>query len=127
MQQAKPGDTVELKDKETGFTDPQTGFDISRDQKVKLGDTIGEATNMAIMSGGLLIVGGGKAKNVAGEGPTDDYDLPADLPGREAFVANGITTFAGVKALDTDEKLLALKGVGAGTVKALAAWNVGNK
>lgn len=53
----KPGDTVELKDKEGGFTDPETGFDISRDQKVKLGETIGQRTHTAILSGGLLVVG----------------------------------------------------------------------
>ena len=53
---AKPGDTVELKDKEGGFTDPETGFDISRDQQKKLGDKIGERTHRAIAAGGLLIV-----------------------------------------------------------------------
>lgn len=54
----EPGDVVELKDKETGFTDPETGFDISRDQKVELGDSVGARTQQAILSGGLLIVGG---------------------------------------------------------------------
>ena len=56
----QPGDTVELADKETGFTDPETGFDISRDQRVELGDSVGEKTQQAILSGGLLIVGGTK-------------------------------------------------------------------
>lgn len=55
---AQPGDTVELKDKEIGFTDPDTGFDISRDQKKKLGERIGTRTHAAILSGGLLIVSG---------------------------------------------------------------------
>lgn len=123
----EPGDSVELKDKDTGFTDPETQFDISRDQTRKLGDSVGSATQSAIMSGALLIVGGSKAKKTEDDGPTDDYDLPADLPGREAFVANGITTFAGVKELDSEEQLLALKGIGAGTVKALAAWAAANK
>lgn len=59
---AQPGDVVELADKEGGFTDPQTGFDISRDQKVALGDRIGERTHQAILTGGLLIVTGSKAK-----------------------------------------------------------------
>ncbi len=61
-QKAQPGDTVELKDKEIGFTDPDTGFDISRDQKKQLGKTIGARTLAAIVSGGLLIVSG-KAKD----------------------------------------------------------------
>lgn len=58
MEQAKAGDTVELKDKEAGFTDPVTGFDISRDGRVKLTDPIGERTQQALLSGGLLLVGG---------------------------------------------------------------------
>ena len=58
MSNAKAGDTVELKDKDTGFTDPVTGFDISRDQKKELTEPVGERTHVAILSGGLLIVGG---------------------------------------------------------------------
>ena len=54
----EPGDTVELADKETGFSDPVTGFKVVRDGKVKLGDTIGSKTNRALLSGALLIVGG---------------------------------------------------------------------
>lgn len=68
---AQPGDTVELKDKEIGFTDPDTGFDISRDQQKQLGKTIGDRTHAAIVSGGLLIVSSAskKAKEPA---KTDD-------------------------------------------------------
>ena len=69
--QAKPGDTVELRDKETGFTDAETGFDISRDQQVKLGDTIGQRTNVALASGALLLVSSKKAKAAD---DTDDVD-----------------------------------------------------
>lgn len=54
----EPGDVVQLKDRESGFTDPDTGFDISREQKAELGDTVGERTQQAIMSGGLVIVKG---------------------------------------------------------------------
>ena len=64
---AQPGDVVELADKDGGFTDPVTGFDISRDQKLPLGDRIGERTNQAIMTGGLVIVTGSKAKADAKE------------------------------------------------------------
>ena len=69
----KVGDTVELKDKEAGFTDPITGFDLSRDQQKELTEPIGQRTQQAILSGGLLIVGkpkglaGGKAKKEADE------------------------------------------------------------
>ena len=48
--------TVELKDKDTGFYDPVTGFQVVRDQQVQLGSTIGDATQVAIASGRLLIV-----------------------------------------------------------------------
>lgn len=65
MSRAQAGDTVELADKTAGFTDIATGFDISRDQKKKLEDPIGDNTHQAIFSGRLLIVSGkskGKAK-----------------------------------------------------------------
>lgn len=56
------GDTiVELKDKDGGFTDPVTGFDISRDQQVPLTSPVGMRTEQALASGGLLIVGGGQS------------------------------------------------------------------
>lgn len=120
---AKPGDTVELKDKEAGFSDPETGFDISRDQKVKLGDRVGERTHQAIATGGLIIVTGraGKSKSTDGGSDADDVDLPEDLPGREAFIEAGLT-FSDVKNLKTDEDLLAVKGIGKKTVDALKEW-----
>lgn len=65
--QARAGDTVELKDKEAGFTDPFTGFDLSRDQKKKLEEPIGEYTQRAIMSGNLLLVAGKKEGKKAEE------------------------------------------------------------
>ncbi|QQS33498.1 MAG: hypothetical protein IPM50_02635 [Acidobacteriota bacterium] len=52
------GDTVELRDKEAGFTDPITGFDLSRDARKKLEEPIGERTHQALMSGNLLVVDG---------------------------------------------------------------------
>jgi hypothetical protein len=51
------GKKVELRDKETGFYDPVTGFQVVRDQQVELGDAIGDATRVALQSGRLLIVG----------------------------------------------------------------------
>jgi hypothetical protein len=59
---AVAGDVVELKDKDGGFTDPDTGFDISRDQKIALTDPVGKRTHEAIVSGGLLLVKGKGAK-----------------------------------------------------------------
>ena len=116
---AQPGDTVELKDKDGGFTDPDTGFDISRDQKVKLGDSIGQRTQQAIMRGGLLIVSG-KGKSSKVETSSDvAIDLPEDLPGREAFIAAGMN-FDAVKAFDFEKDKVA--GVGAGTIKALKEY-----
>jgi hypothetical protein len=52
----KAGKLVELAHKETGFFDSVTGFQIVRDQQVELGETIGEKTNEALLSGRLLIV-----------------------------------------------------------------------
>lgn len=56
------GKKVELADKDTGFYDAATGFKVVRDQKVELGDVIGEKTNVALASGRLLLVGKGKGK-----------------------------------------------------------------
>lgn len=55
MQQGKAGDIVGLKNKDVGFTDPDTAFDISRDQEKALTDPIGARTQAAIAAGGLII------------------------------------------------------------------------
>ncbi len=68
MDPAKVGDTVELNDKESGFTDAETGFDISRDQRVKLTEPIGQKTNVAVLSGCLLVVAAKKTKADEAEG-----------------------------------------------------------
>lgn len=47
---------VELKDKETGFYDSATGFQVVRNQQVELGETIGTRTQEALASGRLLYV-----------------------------------------------------------------------
>jgi len=120
------GDTVELADKETGFYDPETKLQISRDQTAKLEEKIGKKTHKAILAGRLLIVDGKSKKQAKVEPETDEFDIPQDLPGREAFVAAGLTTFESIKALDTEEKLLEVKGIGKGTVKALTAWAKNN-
>jgi hypothetical protein len=107
----KPGDLVELKDKDGGFTDPDTGFDLSRSQQKKLDEPIGARTQMAIQSGGILIV---KATKSAEEKeppppPTDKSGIPAEFPGRVALVQNGLN-FEQVKTMDK-AALVALKGI----------------
>jgi len=64
---AAAGKKVELKDKATGFYDPQTGLKIVHDQQVQLGGTVGRKTNRALVSGALLIVGSDEAKAAAEE------------------------------------------------------------
>lgn len=49
-------DLVHLRDQDTGFFDPATGFQVVRDQKVKLDGEIGNATRIALQSGRLLVV-----------------------------------------------------------------------
>jgi hypothetical protein len=115
---AKPGDVVELKDKEGGFSDWETGFDISRDQQKPLGGTIGQRTHLAIQSGGLLIVKSGKKQAAEKEPPSGD--LPEDLPGRDAFVAAGLDLDQ-IAALDKDG-LVEVKGVGEKTAEAVLAY-----
>lgn len=61
------GKKVELKDKATGFYDPETKFKIVHDEQVKLGATVGKKTNRALISGALLIVGSAEAKAAAAE------------------------------------------------------------
>lgn len=117
VETAKPGDTVELKEKDGGFYDSETGFQIRNEEKVKLGDTIGRRTNTAIVSGGLLIVGGGKTK-AASNKPTAS-DLPEDFPGRDAFVAAGMN-LEQVKNFDFETDKVA--GVGAGTIRQLGEY-----
>lgn len=56
MKEGIAGDVVELADKSIGFTDPDTGLDISRDNQVELTDPVGKRTQAAIASGALLIV-----------------------------------------------------------------------
>ena len=56
MKDAKPGDVVKLANGEGILVDYETGFEVSGNQEVKLGDTIGQRTHQALMSGGLLVV-----------------------------------------------------------------------
>lgn len=108
----KAGAEVELADKDVGFYDPETEFKIVRDQKRKLGKSVGRKTNLALLSGGLLVVGAAKAAD-----PDDDSDLPVDFPAREILVAEGLG-FDQVKMM-TLEELDRIKGVGPKTFEAI--------
>lgn len=113
--EAKPGDLVELADKDGGFYDSETELNISRDQQVALGDRIGNRTQMALLAGGLLLVSDSDKKAAV----KDDSDLPADLPGRDAFIAAGMN-FEAVKDFNFETGKVA--GVGPATVKALREY-----
>ncbi|MEQ1643677.1 MAG: hypothetical protein ABL959_09565 [Pyrinomonadaceae bacterium] len=63
------GGLVEMADKETGFYDPVTQFKIVREQQVPLGETVGEKTNRALLSGQILRVSTGK---MVGTGSPDE-------------------------------------------------------
>lgn len=67
----KPGDKVELKDKGTMFVDPATGFNVTGKEKTALTKPIGKATNRALVSGALLIVGKGR---MLGAGPETEAE-----------------------------------------------------
>jgi hypothetical protein len=84
---AKPGDVVELRDKESGFTDPETGFDISRDQKLELTDPIGRRTHEAIVSGGLIVISGKAAKTEAKATAEAEEQAAADAADTAASTA----------------------------------------
>jgi hypothetical protein len=47
-----------------------------------------------------------------------ESDLPEDFPGREVLIENGVTTWEALVD-KTDEELLALKGIGPATAKAI--------
>ena len=55
-EQAKVGDQVQLTKKQGIFIDYETGFEVCNAQISKLENKIGKATNLAIQSGGLLII-----------------------------------------------------------------------
>lgn len=102
---AKEPAVVELKDKDTGFYDPVTGFQVVRDQQVQLGSTVGDATRLALESKRLLIVS----------------DLPEDFPGRHLFVDAGISSLDELKSL-SEEQVRAIKGVSDETLEEILAW-----
>jgi len=118
-EEIKPGETVELADKETSFFDPATELKVVRDQTAKLGKTIGNKTNTAIMSGRLLIVGGGKTKAAQASKGETKSDLPDDLPGRDVFAAAGMD-LEQVRNFDFEKEKVA--GIGPATIKSIGEY-----
>lgn len=116
-QKARAGDTVELANKDVGFYDPQSQFKVVRDQKKKLGKTVGAKTNYALLSGALLVVGKPAVKDDVDD---NDSDIPENFPGREVFVAAEMT-FDEVKAM-TLEDFDKIKGIGPKTMKLIESW-----
>lgn len=121
---AKPGDTVELKTKDGGFYDFETGFQIRNSEKVALGDRIGTRTNEALISGGLLVVSGKKKSaakaddgKVEKTAATKTSDFPEDFPGREVLNGLGVS-LAQVKAMSAEQRI-ALNGIGPKTAEAI--------
>lgn len=112
---AKSGDSVELADKETSFYDPKTQFKVVRDASEKLGKTIGDKTNIALLSGRLLVVEGKSGK----QSKQAESDLPEDFPGRDAFVAAGLN-LEQVKTFDFEGDKVA--GVGDATIKSVQEY-----
>jgi hypothetical protein len=54
------------------------------------------------------------------EQPGDDYDIPADFPGRDDLMEQGVTSMDAVRGLDRDA-LIALNGIGPATADKIIA------
>lgn len=115
MRNGKQGDVVQLARKEGIIVDYETGFEVSNSATAKLGKQIGQRTQMAIKTGGLLIISGGSAKKTENES-----DLPEDLPGRDIF--NKLDMSADqVSGMEKDQ-LVELKGIGEKTADAVVEY-----
>lgn len=121
---AQPDDVVKLAKGEGIFTDYETGFEVFNENEAKLGKTIGKATNLAIASGGLLIVSSSaKAASSKKTGEVKS-DLPEDFPGRNVLVKAGV----GLKEINAvpedkrEEAFAEIKGIGQKTVEAILAY-----
>jgi hypothetical protein len=72
---------LKLSDETTGFHDPETGLKILRDQRAKIGHTIGRLTAQAVATGRLIEVKVGEIAEQLGsteseskEGPTNGFE-----------------------------------------------------
>ena len=120
---AEKTETYVLKDQETSFFDDESGLTITRDERVEIGDGKGRKTVQMIKSGGLLKVdssaaaaGGTKPEGGAGAKENNSQTpksgaIPEDFPHAKLLAENGITTFAPLHRLNT-QQLVDLKGIG---------------
>ncbi len=71
-EKGKPGDVVRLAKGEGIFVDYETGFEVFNQNTGKLGEKVGERTQQALLSGGLVIVRPEKKKAAKTEEKTDE-------------------------------------------------------
>jgi hypothetical protein len=113
--------TYQLKDPNTSFYDDQSGLEVTRDQKVSIGEGAGKKTLQMIAKGGL-VEAKGEAAPPSGfnpdSGKDDKDDLSDDFPHREKLIAGGFKTRSSLKALSDDE-LQGVKGIGPASVEAI--------
>jgi hypothetical protein len=111
---AEKKETYVLKDQETSFFDDESGLTITRDEQVEIGDGKGRKTVQMIKSGGLLKVDSSAAAAGAKENNSQTPKsgaIPEDFPHAKLLAENGITTFAPLHKLNT-QQLVDLKGIG---------------
>jgi hypothetical protein len=105
--------TYELKDKNTSFYDDETKLEVTRDQKVTVGEGAGKKTLQMIAKGGLVEVKG-EAAPPTGFNPNagdDKDDLPEDFPHRDKLIEAGHKTLSSLRAL-SDDDLQGVSGIG---------------
>jgi hypothetical protein len=117
--------TFQLKDRQTSFYDPETQLEVTRDQKVEIGPSVGKLTGQMIAKGGLVEVDGaaepptGFDPNAGAGSPADD-ELPEDFPGFKPLSEAGITKRSQLKGM-TDDDLQATKNIGPKTAADIRA------
>lgn len=122
LKTGKLGDKVQLARKEGILIDYETGFEVVNAEEKKLGNPVGQRTQLAIQSGGLLVISSKSSKSSKkGKDDGDGSDLPLDLPGREAFLEADLT-FEQLKKM-TEEETALVKGIGPAKMKELIQYS----
>lgn len=123
FEKAKPGDKVQLARREGILVDYETGFEITNDETKKLGNPIGKRTQLAVQSGGLLVIDSKPAKTKVpkSENTNDPADLPDDFPGRDVLIGLGVASLDAVDKMDK-AALVELKGIGDKTAEAILEY-----
>lgn len=98
------------------FVDDETEIKVLPGDEILIDEALaGQKTQIAIRNRHLVEV----------ENPKKSSDIPEGMPGRDAFIAAGLT-YKKVQGLKTDEQLLKVEGIDAETVKALKEWAKNN-